>query len=320
MSLVGPRPERPELIEQFKEEIPHYNARHNIKPGITGWAQVNGLRGDTDLSERVRFDLHYIENWNVLLDFQIMFLTFVKREGRAEAAADESRVTGSKTREHLRLNWFRQALANDQAEIDAPPAPSLTWFRWLFAGFLFSFVFDYKSPELEFGAVSTGGSVFQFAFLGLAMATGGLATLLGWKHLLVRPGVYSVILWWGYVVMALTVAFLWGNETGRILRLAIPLLLVGFGLNATLIVAACGMRAGEAVRWFLGAAMTNVLWRFVFGATMTNTPLSEIRMEILSPAIGFLFAWTGCAFLLRHRFTWWSLVILGVPLAVAPSR
>jgi exopolysaccharide biosynthesis polyprenyl glycosylphosphotransferase len=81
MSLVGPRPECPELIEQFKEEIPHYNARHNIKPGITGWAQVNGLRGDTDLSERVRFDLHYIENWNVILDFQIMLLTFFKREG-----------------------------------------------------------------------------------------------------------------------------------------------------------------------------------------------------------------------------------------------
>lgn len=81
MSLVGPRPERPELIEQFKHEIPHYNARHNIKPGITGWAQVNGLRGDTDLSERVRFDLHYIENWNVIFDVQIMFLTFIKREG-----------------------------------------------------------------------------------------------------------------------------------------------------------------------------------------------------------------------------------------------
>ncbi len=81
MSLVGPRPERPELILQFKEEIPHYNARHNIKPGITGWAQVNGLRGDTSLSDRVQFDLHYIENWNVVLDFQIMFLTFVKREG-----------------------------------------------------------------------------------------------------------------------------------------------------------------------------------------------------------------------------------------------
>ncbi|MCL4112227.1 UNVERIFIED_CONTAM: hypothetical protein GTU68_016519 [Idotea baltica] len=81
MSLVGPRPERPELIEDFKEEIPHYNARHNIKPGITGWAQVNGLRGDTSLTERVRFDLHYIENWNVIFDFQIMLMTFFKREG-----------------------------------------------------------------------------------------------------------------------------------------------------------------------------------------------------------------------------------------------
>ena len=80
MSLVGPRPERPELIQNFKEVIPHYNARHHIKPGITGWAQVNGLRGDTDLAERVRFDLHYIENWNVLFDFQIMLLTFFKRE------------------------------------------------------------------------------------------------------------------------------------------------------------------------------------------------------------------------------------------------
>jgi exopolysaccharide biosynthesis polyprenyl glycosylphosphotransferase len=81
MSLVGPRPERPELISRFKNEIVHYNARHNIKPGITGWAQVNGLRGDTDLSERVKFDLYYIENWNPWLDFQIMAMTFFKRQG-----------------------------------------------------------------------------------------------------------------------------------------------------------------------------------------------------------------------------------------------
>jgi exopolysaccharide biosynthesis polyprenyl glycosylphosphotransferase len=80
MSLVGPRPERPELIQKFKEVIPHYNARHHIKPGITGWAQVNGLRGDTDLTERIRHDLHYIENWNLFLDIQIMALTFFKRE------------------------------------------------------------------------------------------------------------------------------------------------------------------------------------------------------------------------------------------------
>lgn len=80
MSLVGPRPERPELIADFKHEIPHYNARHHAKPGMTGWAQVKGLRGDTDLAERIKCDLWYLENWSLLLDVQIMFLTFFKRE------------------------------------------------------------------------------------------------------------------------------------------------------------------------------------------------------------------------------------------------
>lgn len=80
MSLVGPRPERPELIAAFKHEIPHYNARHHAKPGMTGWAQVKGLRGDTDLGERIKCDLWYLENWSLMLDLQIMFLTFFKRD------------------------------------------------------------------------------------------------------------------------------------------------------------------------------------------------------------------------------------------------
>jgi exopolysaccharide biosynthesis polyprenyl glycosylphosphotransferase len=80
MSLVGPRPERPELIAKFQDEIPHYNARLASKPGITGWAQVNGLRGDTDLAERVRYDLYYLEHWSLMLDFQIMLQTFFRRE------------------------------------------------------------------------------------------------------------------------------------------------------------------------------------------------------------------------------------------------
>lgn len=81
MSLVGPRPERPELIEGFKEEIPHYNVRHSIKPGVTGWAQVNGLRGDTCLRERIKFDLDYIEHWNILFDVQILLMTLFTRKG-----------------------------------------------------------------------------------------------------------------------------------------------------------------------------------------------------------------------------------------------
>ncbi len=80
MSLVGPRPERPELIVDFKEAIPHYNARHNIKPGITGWAQVKGFRGDTDLRERIRCDLFYIEKWSPLMDLQILLMTLFSRK------------------------------------------------------------------------------------------------------------------------------------------------------------------------------------------------------------------------------------------------
>jgi exopolysaccharide biosynthesis polyprenyl glycosylphosphotransferase len=79
MSLVGPRPERPELIAGFKHEIPHYNARHTVKPGITGWAQIHGLRGDTDLAERIRHDLFYMENWSLWIDFQCLVFTFFAR-------------------------------------------------------------------------------------------------------------------------------------------------------------------------------------------------------------------------------------------------
>jgi exopolysaccharide biosynthesis polyprenyl glycosylphosphotransferase len=80
MSLVGPRPERPELIRNFKHEIPHYNVRHTVKPGITGWAQVNGFRGDTDLFQRITYDLYYVEHWNLLFDIQLMFLTILKNK------------------------------------------------------------------------------------------------------------------------------------------------------------------------------------------------------------------------------------------------
>jgi len=80
MSLVGPRPERPELIARFKSKIPHYQARHIYRPGITGWAQVNGWRGNTDLEERIRHDIWYLENWSLWLDFRIMLQTFYKRD------------------------------------------------------------------------------------------------------------------------------------------------------------------------------------------------------------------------------------------------
>ncbi len=80
MSLVGPRPERPHFVSQFKEDIPRYMARHSIRSGITGWAQVNGLRGNTSIEERTKYDLYYIENWSFVLDMKIIFMTFFARQ------------------------------------------------------------------------------------------------------------------------------------------------------------------------------------------------------------------------------------------------
>ncbi|QAT41928.1 undecaprenyl-phosphate glucose phosphotransferase [Aminipila luticellarii] len=78
MSLVGPRPELPFFVEQFKEKIPLYMVKHQVRPGITGWAQINGLRGDTSIEKRIQYDIYYIENWNILFDIRILFLTLFK--------------------------------------------------------------------------------------------------------------------------------------------------------------------------------------------------------------------------------------------------
>ena len=78
MSLVGPRPERPQFVEKFREEVPRYMVKHQVRPGLTGWAQVNGYRGDTSISKRIEYDLYYIENWSLGFDFKIMFLTIFK--------------------------------------------------------------------------------------------------------------------------------------------------------------------------------------------------------------------------------------------------
>ena len=78
MSLVGPRPERPFFVEKFKEEVPRYMIKHQVRPGITGWAQINGYRGNTSIRRRIEYDLYYIENWTFGFDIKILFLTIFK--------------------------------------------------------------------------------------------------------------------------------------------------------------------------------------------------------------------------------------------------
>lgn len=78
MSVVGPRPERPQFVEKFKEEIPRYMVKHQVRPGLTGWAQINGYRGDTSIKRRIEYDIFYIENWTMSFDIKIMFLTIFR--------------------------------------------------------------------------------------------------------------------------------------------------------------------------------------------------------------------------------------------------
>ena len=85
MSIVGPRPERPHFVEKFLTEIDKYNARHVFKVGITGWAQVNGWRGDTSIAKRIEYDLYYLRNWSMTFDFQIIFLTILRMFGSKNA-------------------------------------------------------------------------------------------------------------------------------------------------------------------------------------------------------------------------------------------
>lgn len=94
MSLVGPRPEVPHFVEQFKEQVPLYMVKHQVRPGITGWAQINGFRGDTSIRGRIECDIYYIEHWSLLFDIQILLMTlfkgkFLNREELASAQKDE---------------------------------------------------------------------------------------------------------------------------------------------------------------------------------------------------------------------------------------
>ena len=96
MSLVGPRPELPYFVDEFKDEIPLYMVKHQVKPGITGLAQINGFRGDTSIKKRIEFDIYYIENWNILMDIEILFKTAFKGFKNNETLIISNKDTNTK--------------------------------------------------------------------------------------------------------------------------------------------------------------------------------------------------------------------------------
>lgn len=107
MSLVGPRPEIPYYVENFKDSVPLYMIKHQVKPGMTGLAQVNGYRGDTSIEKRIEFDIHYIENWSYFLDLSILMKTvfcFMNKEKLKTEKNDPSQRNGEKLNERTEKN------------------------------------------------------------------------------------------------------------------------------------------------------------------------------------------------------------------------
>lgn len=119
MSLVGPRPEQTVFAEQFKEMIPHYMSRHHVKAGMTGWAQVHGLRGQTSIPQRLRYDLYYIENWSLWLDVKILMMTFY-RPRRARIRAAKANLD-----RYLADEALRSQHGAKQSDDSVPPVSSL---------------------------------------------------------------------------------------------------------------------------------------------------------------------------------------------------
>lgn len=212
------------------------------------------------------------------------------------------------------LSQISQIFKAPETEIDAPRTPLTKWIRCFYIIFALSFVFDYKAPDIGFGSDKQGGSMFQFLFLGMALGSGFMVTLIGYRHLLVRPGIYMVLLWWGYVAFMVVAALAQGNEFGRMVRLLVSPLLVALSVTVTHVAASSGMRIREIILWFLGTSLINILWKFGFGLLGSEVTINDVRMGILSPAMRFVFAWIACALILRPKFTFWIIFVLIFPM------
>ena len=184
--------------------------------------------------------------------------------------------------------------------LDGPVSPGARWLWWCLVAFAFSFAFDFRAPDIGFGADKTGGSLSQYAMLAVALASGSLAVLIGWRHLLVRPGVFLIILWWGYLVLNGSVSILQGNEISRILRLMVVPLLIGLGFTITHLAVCAGIPPQRIIRLFLAVCVVNILWQTAFSYATSPDSLLATR-PVLSPGVRYIFAWTACCVLLAKK-------------------
>ncbi len=166
---------------------------------------------------------------------------------------------------------------------------------WVFA---LSFAFDFRGDSDG----GTGGSAAQYLFLLSALGSGALIAIIGRRHLLEKPGVYLLLLWWGYLGYALGVALLNDVAISRFVRVVIPFGLLGLAMAVAHIAGCRRLRPEQIVLPVVVAAATNILWRIAYGFAFKGVTLSTVRIEILSPAINWAFAFVGVALLLAPGF------------------
>lgn len=194
--------------------------------------------------------------------------------------------------------------------IEVPATAAAPWVEKLLWVFMASFAFDYRASQAREAA--GGAGIDQLVFLALAVFSTLGILLLGWRHLMVRPGAWFILGWGGFLFFMLLNAMLQGVAPGRSLRIILPLVLCLAGIMNAHIAGCVGVRPSRIVAPVLTAACINVLWRIFHGFVFKDVTLETARVEVQSSANNWIAAWIGCALLLRRRFHWSLLVATSV--------
>jgi len=179
---------------------------------------------------------------------------------------------------------------------------------WVFA---LSWAFDFKA---EVAGDAAGGSGAQAAFLGLALCSGFAAMALNAHLLLLRPGVWLLVIWWGFLGFITLTSLGQAVAPGHFARILFPYLMIGLGLGVAITAAGRGLTPMQLVTPIVVAGAINVVWRIFYGFAFKGASLETARMEVFSPAMNPLFAYLGAAFLLRPRFHWVDLLVAAIAL------
>ncbi len=201
------------------------------------------------------------------------------------------------------------AAADPPDPIEVPRAREAVWIERLIWGFLLSFALDYRGA---IGDGSGGAGIDQLLFLATCVGSTAGIVVLGRRFLTVRPGVWLIAFWSLFIAFLLVNAVFQGVPVGRSIRVVMPLVFCLFGIVNAHIAGCMGIRPARIVTPILVAACVNIVWRIVQGFVFKEASLETVRLEVQSPAVGWLAGWIGCAVLLRGRFHWNLLVACGV--------